>query len=41
VSQLHNEEVNYLYGACCTYGDRTGVRGLLEKYPTVFFYANT
>jgi len=28
-SELHNEEVNYLYGACCTYGEGRGVYKVL------------
>jgi hypothetical protein len=30
-SKQHNEEVSYLYGACCTYGERTGVYKVLVR----------
>ena len=26
-SKLHNEELNDLYGACCTYGEGKGIHG--------------
>jgi len=32
-SKQHNEEVNDLYGACCTYGERTGEYKVLVGKP--------